>query len=97
MIIDGIEFYVPGDEIVPTRLRLRVDDKYVEYEHEIPLCYVFRFFAEWTYEEAEEATKRIAKVMEQQSDDGYSRWELTQIEPCGMTSFRAKFRVRDAG
>lgn len=97
MIIDGIEFYVPRDEIVPTVLRLRVDNKYVEYEHKSALDYVFNFFAEWTYEEAEEATKRIAKAMEQQSDDGYSRWELIKIELCGTTSFRAKFRVRDAG
>ena len=97
MIIDGIEFYVPSDEIIPTKLRLKVDEKYVEYERGSGFDFVFRFFNEWTYEDAENAVKRIAKLFEHQSDDGYTRWVLTDIEQCGLTSFRAKFRVRDAG
>lgn len=93
----GIGFYIPNDEIIPTKLRLKVDGKYVEYQREAGLSYVFDFYHGWTTEEAEEAIKRIAELMENQSDDGYTRWVPTKIEQWGLTSFKITFRVRDAG
>jgi len=93
----GIGFYIPNDEIIPTKLRLKVDGKYVEYQREAGLSYVFDFYHGWTTEEASEAIKRIAGLMETQSDDGYIRWVPMNIEQCGLTSFKITFRVRDAG
>ena len=93
----GIGFYIPNDEIIPKKLRLKVDGKYVEYQREASLSYVFDFYHGWTPEEAAEAVKRIACLMETQSDDGYTRWVPINIEQCGLTSFKISFRVRDAG
>lgn len=91
--VDEIEFYIPQNEIVPTRLRLRIDDKYVEYKQDTSTSFVFNFYNEWTQEEAEYAIKRIAKVIERQSDNGYTKFELFDLELCGLTSYRVKFRI----
>ena len=94
----GIEFFKPEDEFVPTSLRLKVDGKVVYYKQDKGFSYIFTFYGkEWTLEDAEQAVKRIVAVMESQSKDWYSRWEMASMEQCAPTSFLVKFMVRDSG
>ena len=41
---DNIEFYCPEDEIIPTRMRLMVDDKIVVHYFRNSGSYVFQFY-----------------------------------------------------
>ena len=99
-----VQFYFPGYEIVPTKLRLMVDGKYVTYERlEDGIVYDF-YFTDVTDEEAVAIATKIADIMESQSYDHGSEWRRTYIEIVKQSDrykigpiVRVAFRVRDAG
>ena len=99
-----VQFYIPKYEVVPTRLRLMVDRKYVTYERlEDGIVYDF-YFTDATDEEAVTIATKIADTMESQSYDHGSEWRRTYIEIVEQSEryrigpiVRVAFRVRDAG
>lgn len=99
-----VEFYIPKDEVIPTRLRLKVDRRDVFYEHaQNCFGYVFEIL-DVTDEEAIEIATSIAHIMENQSYDHGSCWRIVSVELIEQ-DYRyqiaphvlVKFRVRDAG
>ena len=96
MTTSKIEFFIPSDEKIPTALRLKVDGKLLTYKPEDALTYDFTFYGNWTRDEAEEAIKRIAELMECQSEDFGSKWRIVSIDPSGLKSYRVKFRIVDS-
>ena len=94
---DNIEFYCPEDEIIPTRMRLMVDDKIVVHYYRESGSYVFQFYNVESFDQVKDIAKRIAKIIELQSDDGYTRLVMENMEPIDPTSIKVEFRLRDAG
>jgi hypothetical protein len=100
-----IEFYIPKDEKIPTRLRVKVDetiDVYYERLHDA-FGYKFEFFRHQgvTLEMATTITDEIVSRMVSQSYDHGAQWR-----ECGVRevvnnewdlSITVFFRVRDAG
>lgn len=98
------EFYIPKDEVVPTRLRLKADGRDVFYEH-AQSCFGYIFeVLDATDEEAIEVATSIAHIMENQSYDHGVSWRIVSVELLEQDErYRiaprvlVKFRVRDAG
>lgn len=101
----NIEFYIPKDETIPTRLRVKVDGALDVYYEHLPndFGYKFEFFKHQgvTLEMATAITDKIVSKMMSQSYDHGAQW----IE-CGVReivndewdlSITVFFRVRDAG
>lgn len=102
-----VQFYIPKYEIVPTKLRLMVDGKYVTYERfeYEPVCIAYDFyFMDATDEEAVAIATKIADNMESQSYGHGSEWRKAYIEIVEQNEryrigqiVRVAFKVRDAG
>lgn len=98
------EFYIPKDEIVPTRLRLKVDGRDILYER-AHSCFGYIFeVLDATDEEAIEVATSIAHIMENQSYDHGVSWRIVSIELIKQDEryqiaprVLVIFRVRDAG
>ena len=95
-----IEFRIPSDEIIPTRLSLKVDDVIVNYER-CRDCFGYNFTIYTTLKErAVDIVKHLANVMENQSEDRGSRWVTKSIEPIDQDQFsityKVQFRMRDS-
>ena len=99
----NIEFYIPKDQVIPTRLRLKVDDEDVYYAlvpHQFG--YDFEYFG-ISAERAMEITEHLASVMCDQSYDHGSEWRVVSIEPVEQDGrykvgeiVRVLFRIRDS-
>lgn len=99
-----IKFCIPESQTIPTRLRLKVDEKYdVYYERRTAaFAYTFEFFKSQgvTEELATEITNEIVRRMISQSYDHGAQWrecfsrevESDEYNIC-ITVY---FRVRDA-
>ena len=96
-----IKFYCPSDEIIPTRLRLEVDDngnkgKQILYKKvEGEFAYDFTFF-NFMQDEAYETAKEIGSLMERQSEDFGGRWQVANIGYIGISTIRISFRWKDS-
>lgn len=100
-----IEFYIPSDQVIPTRLRLRVDDKYDVYYDKDPVEFAWHFkFWNDAKDHYETIINEIVNRMELQSYDHGACWretgrEVTHYPEAFWDSLDVKvaFRVRDAG
>lgn len=98
-----IEFYIPKDEEIPTRLRLKVDDSIDVYYKKLSnvFAYTFDFFVQnVNLEIATEIVDEIVSRMKSQSYDHGAQWR-----ECGARdivndeyslSITVYFRVRDS-
>ena len=98
-----IEFYIPKDEEIPTRLRLKVDDSIDVYYKKLSnvFAYTFEFFVQnVNLEIATEIVDEIVSRMKSQSYDHGAQWR-----ECGTRdivndeyglSITVYFRVRDS-
>lgn len=98
-----IEFYIPKDEEIPTRLRLKVDDSIDVYYKKLSnvFAYTFEFFVQnVNLEIATEIVDEIVSRMKSQSYDHGAQWR-----ECGVRdivndeyslSITVYFRVRDS-
>lgn len=98
-----IEFYIPKDEEIPTRLRLKVDDSIDVYYKKLSnvFAYTFDFFVQnVNLEIATEIVDEIVSRMKSQSYDHGAQWR-----ECGVRdivndeyslSITVYFRVRDS-
>ena len=100
-----IEFYISKPEIIPTRLRVKVDGEIDVYYARLPEAFGFKFeffkHQGVTLEMATDITDEIVRKMESQSYDHGAQWR-----ECGVRevvndewdlSITVYFRVRDAG
>ena len=98
-----IEFYIPKDEEIPTRLRLKVDDSIDVYYKKLSnvFAYTFEFFVQnVNLEIATEIVDEIVSRMKSQSYDHGAQWR-----ECGTRDIvndeyslciTVYFRVRDS-
>lgn len=98
-----IEFYIPKDEEIPTRLRLKVDDSIDVYYKKLSnvFAYTFEFFVQnVNLEIATEIVDEIVSRMKSQSYDHGAQWR-----ECGARdivndeyslSITVYFRVRNS-
>lgn len=100
-----IEFYIPKDETIPTRLRVKVDGEIDVYYERLPDAFGFKFeFFQHqgvTQEMATAITDEIVRRMESQSYDHGAQWRECGVREIYMDewdlSITVFFRVRDAG
>ena len=105
----NIKFYIPNDEMIPTQLRLKVDDKYqVDYSR-VPGEFAYEFeiynMPQNNKGYADEIIDKIVGLMVSQSYDHGVSWRETgrefieEFSYCDVSSYKYKvsFRVRDAG
>ena len=101
----NIEFFVPDDETIPTRLRLRVDGPIDVYYESLPNDFAYKFtFFKWqdvTLEMACAITDKIVSRMISQSYDHGAQWRERGVRSIVNDEFELSitvfFRVRDAG
>ena len=98
-----IEFYIPKDEEIPTRLRLKVDDSIDVYYKKLSnvFAYTFEFFVQnVNLEIATEIVDEIVSRMKSQSYDHGAQWRecgARDIVNDGYSlSITVYFRVRDS-
>lgn len=99
-----IEFYIPKGEIIPTQLRLKVDDAIDVYYKRVPIALGWRFEflkSQVTQSIATAITDEIVSQMTSQSYDHGAQWRecgVREIEENKfMVCITAFFRKRDAG
>jgi len=100
-----IQFYIPSDEVIPTRLRLKVDDKYDVYYHcdQDEFAWHFTFWND-AKDRYEEILGEIVERMKLQSYDHGACWRETGREVThypedfwDSLTVKVSFRMRDAG
>ena len=98
-----IEFYIPKDEEIPTRLRLKVDDSIDVYYKKLSnvFAYTFEFFVQnVNLEIATEIVDEIVSRMKSQSYDHGAQWRecgaLDIVNDEYSLSITVYFRVRDS-
>ena len=100
-----IDFYIPTDQEIPTRLRLKVDDKYDVYYHEDPSEFAWHFtFWNEAQDHYKEILDEIVARMKMQSYDHGACWRETgrevthyPVEFWDELTVKVSFRLRDAG
>jgi len=100
-----IKFYIPKDETIPTRLRVKVDgniDVYYEWlENDFGFRFDFFPFQGVTLEMATAITDEIVSRMIAQSYDHGAQWRERGVREIVNEEFDLHitvfFRVRDAG
>lgn len=98
-----IEFYIPKDEEIPTRLRLKVDDSIDVYYKKLSnvFAYTFEFFVQnVNLEIATEIVDEIVSRMKSQSYDHGAQWRECEVRDIVndeySLSITVYFRVRDS-
>ena len=100
-----IEFYVPDYQVIPTQLRVKVDDTFDVYYDRLPdeFGWKFQFFKSQgiTLEMAVAITDEIVSRMVWQSYDHGAQWRERGVREIvndeWELSISVFFRVRDAG
>ena len=100
-----IKFYIPKDETIPTRLRVKVDGTIDVYYSRLPNAFGFKFqffrHQGVTLEVAEAITDEIVRKMVAQSYDHGAQWRECCVRDIVNDEFDLSitvyFRVRDAG
>lgn len=103
---NNIEFYIPEDQTIPTRLRLKNGKVHIYYERlNDRFGYEFELYEIDDKEQAENIVKEIADMMCVQSYDHGQEWRVVDIECVEFddNSFLGKsgkwqveFRIRDS-
>ena len=99
-----IQFYIPDDEIIPTQLRVKIDDKYDVYYSRVHDEFAWDFTF---YNEAKDCYETLLDEMVfrmcSQSEDHGSSWRETKREIIEKSEdrwssivVRVYFRIRDA-
>ena len=99
----NIKFYVPKEEVIPTRLRLMVDGKQVDYKIvDNEFAYDFQFY-DTEEKECLMIAEELAQIMSFQSEDHGKSWRVTNISIVEQeekyavgTIVRVSFRIRDS-
>ena len=100
-----IDFYIPKDQMIPTQLRVKVDEVIDVYYDHLPDAFgwKFEFFKHQgvTLEMAIEITNEIVRKMISQSYDHGAQWRECSVREIVNDewdlSITVFFRVRDAG
>lgn len=97
-----IKFYIPEKEIIPLRLRLKVDGVDVYYCQKLGPGIVYRFKVfEQDITKCKEIVEDLARMIRMQSYDHGVYWkveEITHVESGVLSNtLEVKFRVRDGG
>ena len=104
-----IEFYISEDEMIPTQLKLKVNDKYQVNYSRVPgeFAYEFEMFGlpQNRKDIADEIIDNIVRKMINQSYDHGASWRETNREfieefsyvDVSSYKYKVSFRVRDAG
>lgn len=100
-----IEFYIPKDEMIPTQLRVKVDEAIDVYYKRLPDAFGFKFdffkHQGVTLEMATAITDEIVSKMISQSYDHGAQWREYGVREIVNDkwdlSITVFFRVRDAG
>lgn len=100
----SVKFYIPGGEVIPTKLRLFVGEKYVSYIRlNDQFGYDFEFNNGETEAEAIELAKYLAQIMCDQSYDHGQEWRVISVELVNQEKrfkigeiVRVLFRIRDS-
>lgn len=100
-----IEFYIPEDQTIPTKLRLKKGKTHIYYERlKDKFGYEFELYEIDSKEQAEEIVKETASIMCSQSYDHGQEWRVVSI---GCIEFndnswgkngkwQVEFRIRDS-
>ena len=99
----NIKFFVPKEEVIPTRLRLMVDGKQVDYKIvDNEFAYDFQFY-DTEEKECLMIAEELAQIMSFQSEDHGQSWRVTDISIVEQeekyavgTIVRVSFRIRDS-
>lgn len=99
----NIKFFVPKEEVIPTRLRLMVDGKHVDYKIvDNEFAYDFQFY-DTEEKECLMIAEELAQIMSFQSEDHGQSWRVTDISIVEQeekyavgTIVRVSFRIRDS-
>lgn len=75
------EFYIPEDEVIPTRLRLKNDKVHIYYKRLNDVFgYEFELYELDSEEQGDEIIKEIASIMCSQSYDHGQKWRVISID-----------------
>lgn len=102
---NNIKFYIPEDQIIPTKLRLKKDDIHIYYERlNDKFGYEFELYEINDKEQGEEIVKEIANIMCNQSYNHGQEWRIVNIECIEFNDnswgkngkWEVEFRIRDS-
>lgn len=103
---NDIKFYIPENQIIPTRLRLKKDEVHIYYEKlNDKFGYEFELHEIDDKEQGEEIVKEIANMMCFQSYDHGQEWRIINIECIEFDDngflgkngkWQVEFRIRDS-
>lgn len=102
---EKIKFYIPDNEIIPTKLRLKKDNIQVIYQRcTNDFGYEFDVYELSNEQEGRELVEEIANQMCLQSYDHGQEWRIKDIElkKCEINNFIkygnwvVKFRIKDS-
>lgn len=102
----NIKFYIPEDQTIPTRLRLKKDKVHIYYQRlNNKFGYEFELYEIDDKEQGEEIVKEIADIMCVQSYDHGQEWRTVNIECVEFNDndflgkngkWQVEFRIRDS-
>lgn len=89
--MNNIEFYIPQDQKIPTKLRLKKDNIHIYYERcSDKFGYEFEIYESSSEEEALELIVEIAQIMCEQSYDNYQEWRIVSID-------KIEYKIKEYG
>lgn len=102
---NNIEFYIPKDQIIPTRLRLKKGKVHIYYEIlNDKFGYEFELYEIDDKEQGEDIVKEIADMMCSQSYNHGQEWRIVNIECVEFNDnnwgksgkWQVEFRIKDS-
>lgn len=100
-----IKFYIPEDQVIPTKLRLKKGKVHIYYKRlNDKFGYEFELYELDNKEQAEEIVKEIANIMCNQSYDHGQEWRVVSIDCIEYNDelwgkngkWQVEFRIRDS-
>ena len=100
-----IKFYIPEDQTIPTKLRLKKGKVQIYYERlNDKFGYEFELYELDNKEQAEEIVKEIANIMCNQSYNHGQEWRVVSIDCIEFNDeswgkigkWQVEFRIRDS-
>ncbi len=102
---NNIEFYIPKDQIIPTKLRLKKDKVHIYYERlNDKFGYEFELYEIDDKEQGENIVEEIANMMCSQSYNHGQEWRIINIECVEFNDnswgksgkWQVEFRIKDS-
>lgn len=100
-----IKFYIPEDQIIPTKLRLKKDKVHIYYTRlNNKFGYEFELYELDSEEQGEEIVKETANIMCNQSYDHGQEWRVVSIDCIEFNDenwrksgkWQVEFRIKDS-